>query len=386
MIKPVDQLVMGDRMLATRGIVVEHRHFLSIALGPAKPGVDRALRGARMPAANREIAPFDRMVGELPGKPFVRGIAFRRHEEAGGVFVDPVDDARPRHSADPAKLAAAVLGTVVQQGIHQRAIGVARAGVHHHPGGLVDHDQVRVLEHHRERDILWTSLWIVGGWEVDNEAPPFFHLSRWRGRDLALDLDLPLRDQRLDSLARKLARIGQRLVEAAGTGKRSREGFCDFDGHSLFPYPLALCLSKAVNLSSTAYMPESALPRAVAAAIRTHAQIAAPLECCGLLLGEGSTIAEARPARNVHLSPQTHFEIDPQALIDAHRIARAGGPQVLGYYHSHPRGPAEPSATDRAMAARDGRIWAIVGQDGAIGLWSDGKQGFEALSTQAANR
>ena len=120
--------------------------------------------------------------------------------------------------------------------------------------------------------------------------------------------------------------------------------------------------------------------------IRTHARLTGPLECCGLLLGQGATITEARPARNVHLSPQTHFEIDPQALIDAHRAARDGGPQVIGYYHSHPRGPAEPSATDRAMAARDGRIWAIVGQDGTIALWSDDKQGFEALSTQAPSR
>lgn len=125
------------------------------------------------------------------------------------------------------------------------------------------------------------------------------------------------------------------------------------------------------------------LSDAVAQKIRDHAQLAAPLECCGLLLGEGSIITEARPARNVHLSPQTHFEIDPQALIDAHRAERAGGPQVLGYYHSHPRGPAEPSATDRAMAARDGRLWAIVGHNGAIGLWYDGKHGFEALSTTA---
>ncbi|MEN7538728.1 M67 family metallopeptidase [Aurantiacibacter flavus] len=125
---------------------------------------------------------------------------------------------------------------------------------------------------------------------------------------------------------------------------------------------------------------------ALAEQIRTHARLTAPLECCGLLLGQGSTITEACPARNVHLSPQTHFEIDPQALIDAHRAARAGGPQVLGYYHSHPRGPAEPSATDRAMAAHDGAIWAIVGQDGAIGLWRDNKQGFEALFTEASSR
>ena len=77
--------------------------------------------------------------------------------------------------------------------------------------------------------------------------------------------------------------------------------------------------------------------------------------------------------------PETHFEIDPQALIDAHRAARAGGPQVLGYYHSHPAGEPEPSATDRAMAAGDGRMWAIMGRDECV---SGGIRGeaFAALS------
>ena len=121
------------------------------------------------------------------------------------------------------------------------------------------------------------------------------------------------------------------------------------------------------------------LNSAVLEAMRGHAGLAAPLECCGLLLGEAAQITEARAARNVHLSPQTHFEIDPQALIDAHRAARAGGPQVLGYYHSHPRGPAEPSATDRADAAHDGAIWAIVaGQE--VTFWRDDKSGFAPLS------
>jgi proteasome lid subunit RPN8/RPN11 len=118
------------------------------------------------------------------------------------------------------------------------------------------------------------------------------------------------------------------------------------------------------------------------AAMRAHAAAALPHEACGILLGEGGRITEARPAANVHPAPRTHFAIDPQALIDAHRAARAGGPQVLGYYHSHPSGPPEPSATDRAGAAGDGRVWAIIapadqGED--VRFWQDGEQGFVAL-------
>jgi predicted GIY-YIG superfamily endonuclease/proteasome lid subunit RPN8/RPN11 len=114
-------------------------------------------------------------------------------------------------------------------------------------------------------------------------------------------------------------------------------------------------------------------------AIRAHAAAAHPHEACGLLLGEGARITAAQPAANVHPAPATHFEIDPHALIDAHRAARSGGAQVIGYYHSHPRGPAEPSATDCDSASGDGRVWAIIAGDDAA-FWRDGKQGFVALS------
>ena len=113
--------------------------------------------------------------------------------------------------------------------------------------------------------------------------------------------------------------------------------------------------------------------------LRAEADRAAPEECCGVLLGRPGTIEEARPARNVADARLRRFEIDPQALVDAHRAARAGGPQVLGYYHSHPGGPAEPSAVDSAMAAGDGRIWAIVGETDTT-FWRDDEAGLARLS------
>ncbi len=90
------------------------------------------------------------------------------------------------------------------------------------------------------------------------------------------------------------------------------------------------------------------------------------------------------PCANVHPQPETHFEIDSTALIAAHRAARAGGPRVVGYYHSHPTGPPAPSATDRAYATHDGMLWAIVGE-GKVGLWRDEIEGFVALSYAAAD-
>ncbi|MGV2495415.1 Mov34/MPN/PAD-1 family protein [Pelagerythrobacter aerophilus] len=124
---------------------------------------------------------------------------------------------------------------------------------------------------------------------------------------------------------------------------------------------------------------------AVLEGIRAEAAAADPRECCGILLGDGGTVRALAPARNVHPAPETHFEIDPRALIDAYRAARGGGPQVMGYYHSHPHGPAEPSATDRASAARDGRIWAIAGE-GEVRFWRDDEAGFEPLSLRVIDR
>ena len=119
------------------------------------------------------------------------------------------------------------------------------------------------------------------------------------------------------------------------------------------------------------------------ATLLEEAARALPRECCGLLLGQGGRIEFALPCANVHPRPERHFEIDPAALIAAHRAARSGGPQVLGYYHSHPTGRAEPSATDRAQANGDGRIWAIVA-GGTIALWRDLPGGFEALPLRLA--
>jgi len=121
------------------------------------------------------------------------------------------------------------------------------------------------------------------------------------------------------------------------------------------------------------------------ATLGEEAQHAAPHECCGLLLGRAGRIEQALRCANVHAQPASHFEIDPAVLIAAHKAARAGGPMVLGYYHSHPNGRAQPSATDRADAARDGRIHAIIA-NGSVSWWRDSPQGFEPLPTRLVER
>lgn len=106
----------------------------------------------------------------------------------------------------------------------------------------------------------------------------------------------------------------------------------------------------------------------------------APLECCGLLLGRDGRIELARAADNVADDPSRRFEIDPAALLAAHRGARNGGPELLGYFHSHPNGHPLPSATDCEHSSGDNRVWAIVA-NGEVRFFRDSPQeGFAPVS------
>lgn len=108
-------------------------------------------------------------------------------------------------------------------------------------------------------------------------------------------------------------------------------------------------------------MPEStpiALMPGVRAALLDMARRAAPRECCGVLLGRADgggaplQIAAAEPLANAELrDPGTRFRIDPGELAALARAARARALDVVGFFHSHPDGPARPSAEDVAEAS-----------------------------------
>jgi proteasome lid subunit RPN8/RPN11 len=76
-----------------------------------------------------------------------------------------------------------------------------------------------------------------------------------------------------------------------------------------------------------------------------HARAEAPNECCGLLLAADALVTDAVAARNLRRSP-SRFQIDPADHFAAIRRARETSRDIVGAYHSHPRGPSVPSATD----------------------------------------
>lgn len=102
-----------------------------------------------------------------------------------------------------------------------------------------------------------------------------------------------------------------------------------------------------------------------------------PREACGLLFGDDEAISAAAVTANVAEMPERTFEIDPTALFAALRAERAGGPKIVGYWHSHPSDDATPSATDAAMAAPDGKLWLIATRE-TVTLWRAGEAGTHA--------
>ena len=97
--------------------------------------------------------------------------------------------------------------------------------------------------------------------------------------------------------------------------------------------------------------------------VLAHARESQPQECCGMLIGAGDRILTAVRARNLAASP-TRYLIDPKDHLDARRAARQRNLDVVGFYHSHPRSPAFPSATDLSEAAYPDCVYLIVGIEG----------------------
>ena len=104
------------------------------------------------------------------------------------------------------------------------------------------------------------------------------------------------------------------------------------------------------------------------AAIRAHAAETPDAEVCGLLFGTVEAVERVQRCANVADQPETRFEIDPAALIAAHKAERAGGAKLIGHYHSHPNGLFALSQTDRAEALDVGQHWLIIAK-AEIGLW-----------------
>ncbi|MDZ7746565.1 MAG: desampylase [Halobacteriales archaeon] len=82
-----------------------------------------------------------------------------------------------------------------------------------------------------------------------------------------------------------------------------------------------------------------------------HACEGRPEEVVGVLVGPNQeTITRIERAENVADDPQMRYELDPIEQVGILDAVEGQGETVVGFYHSHPRDPPVPSATDERLA------------------------------------
>lgn len=128
------------------------------------------------------------------------------------------------------------------------------------------------------------------------------------------------------------------------------------------------------------------VPRAILDDVYAHAREAAPREACGILAGRAEAgarvVARAFRVRNAHPRPESEYLLDPEEQLKVTLLVEDElGLDVVGYYHSHPAGPARLSATDEARATWPGASYLLVHlrpQEGHLSArWSEGARRLE---------
>lgn len=86
---------------------------------------------------------------------------------------------------------------------------------------------------------------------------------------------------------------------------------------------------------------------------------------------EVTVVERAYAAENVAERPQVRYRIDPEEQLELLEAIDAEELDAVGFYHSHPAGPTEPSETDAARATWPDRSYVICALDGYpfVGSW-----------------
>lgn len=108
------------------------------------------------------------------------------------------------------------------------------------------------------------------------------------------------------------------------------------------------------------------MPKREWEAIRRHGEAAYPAEDCGVLVGSMAAdglihvTSAIRCANAVASSSRSRYEIAPAELFRIQRQCREDGNEIVGFYHSHPGHPAQPSQTDLQDAHWTGCAYVIT--------------------------
>lgn len=141
----LEHTVVADRRLAAFG----HRHALACATVTADRGVDLAA-GSYHADHDALVDPADRTALQLLDQLGLRLQGLGHDHQAGGVFVQAMDNASARYVDD--------IRHMVQQGVEQCATGMPGSRVHDQPGRLVDHHDLVVFVDDVQLDVFGDPL------------------------------------------------------------------------------------------------------------------------------------------------------------------------------------------------------------------------------------
>ena len=93
--------------------------------------------------------------------------------------------------------------------------------------------------------------------------------------------------------------------------------------------------------------------------VTAHCQQHYPKEACGILAGQGETVAQVYPMRNVEDSP-IGYSMDPKEQLLVEKQMRQRQQRLLGIYHSHTATDAYPSPVDVRLAISPDISYVLV--------------------------
>lgn len=105
---------------------------------------------------------------------------------------------------------------------------------------------------------------------------------------------------------------------------------------------------------------EIQIPRRLTNQLLHLAQLSPDYEICGLIGGKDGIPCSCYPVQNVASQPEQRFLLNGAQQVNAMRIMREQGEELVAIYHSHPNAPAFPSSTDLAQAAYPDVLYLII--------------------------
>ena len=127
------------------------------------------------------------------------------------------------------------------------------------------------------------------------------------------------------------------------------------------------------------------IPQDIIEELIAQAQLDAPNETCGYLLGTDNGDSEAEVTENYWMenidhSPE-HFSFSPREQFAALKYARQNGLKILANWHSHPASPSRPSQEDLRLANDPTIRYAILSLHEGIHLNS-----FKILNCEVVDK